>query len=49
MPNLQYQFTLQSEALNSGPYYVVTFASASTSPLTYFPVQSLYPIVLAAN
>ena len=37
MPNLQYKLTLTSEALNSGPYYNVTFASSS-SPLIYFPV-----------
>ena len=46
MPNIQYQLTLQSEGLNSGPYYVVTFASASVSPLTYFPVLAGSPAYL---
>jgi hypothetical protein len=44
MPNIQYQFTLQSEAINSGPYYVVTFASASS--LTYYPVLDGSPAYL---
>ena len=29
MPDLQYQLTLQSEGLNSGPYYNVTYTTAS--------------------
>ena len=45
MPNLIYQLTLQSEALNSGPYYNVTFASSS-APLTYFPVSAGSPVYL---
>jgi hypothetical protein len=45
MPNIQYKLTLQSEALNSGPYYNVTFASSS-SPLTYYPVLIGSPVYL---
>ena len=44
MPNIQYQLTLQSEGINSGPYYVVTFASASS--LTYYPVLAGSPAYL---
>ena len=46
MSYLSYKLTLQSEALNSGPYYVVTFASASASPLIYFPVLAGSPAYL---
>lgn len=46
MANLNYQLVLQSEGANSGPYYVVTFASASTSPLTYYPVLAGSPAYL---
>ena len=45
MPNITYTLELQSEAINSGPYYVVTFASSS-SPLTYYPVVGGSPIYL---
>jgi hypothetical protein len=45
MPNLNYQLTLQSEGINSGPYYNVTYASSST-PLTYFPVLGGSPTYL---
>jgi hypothetical protein len=43
MPDIQYKLTLQSESLNSGPYYVVTY---STGSATYFPVVSGSPAYL---
>ena len=42
MANLQYQLTLQSEALNSGPYYNVTYTTAST----FYPVLTGTPAYL---
>ena len=44
MANLQYQLELQSEGINSGPYYVITFASASG--LIYYPVLAGSPAYL---
>jgi hypothetical protein len=43
MPNIQYQLTLQSEGVSSGPNYVVTY---STGSATYFPVINGSPAYL---
>jgi hypothetical protein len=43
MANIQYQLTLQSEGVSSGPYYVVTY---STGSATYFPVINGSPAYL---
>jgi hypothetical protein len=45
MPTIQYRIVLQSEGINSGPYYNVTFASSS-APLVYSPVITGSPIYL---
>jgi hypothetical protein len=42
MPNLSYKITLQSEGLNSGPYYNVTYTTASV----YYPVLAGSPAYL---
>lgn len=42
MPNLSYKLTLQSEGINSGPYYVVTYTTASV----YYPVLAGSPAYL---
>lgn len=42
MPNAQYRLTLQSEGINSGPYYVVTYTTGST----YYPVVAGSPAYL---
>lgn len=43
MANLQYQLTLTSEGVSSGPYYVVTYSTGSG---TYFPVINGSPAYL---
>jgi len=42
MPNVSYQLTLTSEQLNSGPYYVVTYTTASA----FIPVLAGSPAFL---
>ena len=42
MANLQYKLTLQSEQINSGPYYNVTYTTASS----YYPVLTGTPAYL---